>query len=320
MTPTLVSNNSLNCVATCSTKTILRYNHFYTSPEESANLKAGTAAHEALAVYFKGGTPKEALKAFRLAYKEWAQANIDPSDRYMGRLSYENTRLILKYWMERTPLDAFPFEVAPEHVEVELRYPLTKSGDLVFRGRLDAGPVIARQGGAVGVLDHKTSGRLDSSWADSFRLDSQLTGYIWGVQQHMTETVENGYINAIEFSKLPGLEDPTRKCRDPQHGGVTYEECQHLHVKALLVGPISRTQPAVRQWKRDAIRLGRRLEELKEAYADLGALPKAPMEGTFTQACKYCEFKSFCQTGRQLDNLDRMLVVDEERKGKDGVA
>jgi hypothetical protein len=593
MTPTLVSNNSLNCVATCSTKTILRYNFFYTSPEESANLKAGSAAHEALAIYFRGGTTKESLRAFRKAYKAWALENIDPADKYLARLSYQNVRLILKYWMERTPLDAFPFTVEPEHVEVKFLYPLTKSGDLVMQGILDAGPVRARQGGAVGVLDHKaqpvwskvltphgwrafgslsvgdevvgvngaptkvvgvfpqgelptyrvsfsdgavthcaadhlwtvyssseksrgwrtlrldqimkrptdfaipvsgpiqfeaddelpvepyvlgevtkagkqavslmcphhrcfipplylrasveartailqglldtdgnvynghvsfttvsrrmakdvvylvrslgglaryrlsqgtkqqaykvsirlpaatlpfrlprkrgaivvkgrrailrffekieavepaemrciqvespdglyvtddfivthnTTYQINAAWIEAFRLDSQITGYIWGLGQHITESVESGYINALEFSKLPGLEDPGRKCRDPQHGGVTYEECQPLHVKAMVVGPIGRTRHAVAQWKRDAIRLGRRLEALKQDYADLDALPKAPMEGTFTGSCRFCEFRQFCQTGRQLENLDRMLAIDEERKGKAGAA
>jgi len=202
-------------------------------------------------------------------------------------------------------MDQATFTVAPAAVEVGLQFPLTESGEIVFYGRADAAPVEMKQGRDLYVLDHKTTGRIQG--IEKFRMDSGPTGYVWGTQQHTHRPVIGALINAIEFSQLPGLDDPTRKCVKPEHGKLPYEECQHLHVNAMLV-VTQRSPKQIADWKATATMLAGRFQVMREQYGSTtDALAKAPMEGTFTGACQYCEFKDFCRTGRQVNMMKSML-------------
>lgn len=302
--PIYVDNTLLSSVATCTTKAVIRHIYGYTSKEESAALFAGTVAHEALALFFKGGTAKASRIHFKKRYKAWAEENVDESDKYQKRLSYRNVAKILRYWMDAHPMGSATFTVDPGAVEVGLQFPLTKNGDVIFYGRLDAGPVEMKQGRDLYILDHKTTGRIQN--VEKYRMDSGPTGYVWGTQQHTSRPIMGAIINAIEFSQLPGLDDPTRKCVKPEHGKVPYEECQHLHVNTALV-VTQRTPEQIKAWKRSALHLAGRFQVMKELYESPDELAKAPMEGTFTGACTYCEFKDFCRVGRPTNMLDSML-------------
>ena len=86
-------------------------------------------------------------------------------------------------------------------------------------------------GGYV-VVDHKTTGFINSMWTDQWAMDGQVTGYIWAARQLLRDKpVMGAFINGVQFSKLPN--DGVRKCKDH---GVKYAECGPMHAKWEVVG------------------------------------------------------------------------------------
>ena len=293
--PFYLDNSTLKPVATCSTQAWLRYWLGYTSPEERAELKSGSAAHEAEAVYFRGGSGADALATYEREYREWSDANVAPDHR----LTWENTSKILAYWFETHPRASLPFTIKPDLVEIGFAFPLTD--DIVFCGRIDD-VAQGRDDRAWYVVENKHTGRISPDWIKQYRMDSQLSGYIWAAQQHTSQPVVGAFVNAIEFSRLPS--DPTRKCK--KHA-VLFPECAHLHATFdLLI--VSRTPEALRKWKATAIKLARRFIEMATKWPTIDYLPAVPMEGTFHGACRFCAFHDFCSVGRPANMVSSMLV------------
>ena len=308
--PLQVSNNTLATVAKCSTATVLRYGLMRQAAGESAALKAGSAVHSCLEVWWKGGTRKEALVTLRREYKEWAEANIDPDDKYQGRFSWENIRKIMGFVLARYPVSALPFTVDPNMVEVSFAVPLTKSGDIEIIGIMDAANVRDKRTKRFYGVDHKTTGGINAPWfLPQFRMGSQMTGYLWAMREMVPEKVIGIYVNAIQLSKLPYLANPERKCKDH---GMNYEDCwvEHVNVQLIL---IERTEQQVKDWKIDAIDLSRRFMDLLETYPKAEHLPKVPQEGKFNGSCTMCDYQEFCFAGRPVDRLGVMTQPREER-------
>lgn len=151
--PLHIDNSTFNATASCDTRALLRYVHGYTSQDDSLALRAGTAIHTCLEVYFKTGDRKEALKAFRADYEEWAAANV-PIDGWPVKYAFENIRDILKTWMRRHPLAQEPYKVFPDLVEVGFSFILDEQEQIYFYGRYDA-IVEEKASGQLYVLDHK---------------------------------------------------------------------------------------------------------------------------------------------------------------------
>lgn len=302
MTP-LVVDNSLLKDTVCTTKALLRHKHGYTSREDSAALKAGSAAHAALAAYFDPqadlGGPlwrPRALDVLKRDYAAWSHANVPPDNR----LSYENVSRILGAWFDAHPIDSFPFKV--RHVETGFSFVLTDW--LTICGRIDMDAEMSD--GSLYVVDHKSTGNITPWWLAAFRLDSQFSTYVSGMIEHLGGSkVAGGIVNAIEFSKIPAS---NTKCR--QHG-TPYAECgvQHVVDRSQMI-TVDRTPRQLAQWRRDAIKNARKYRDACEMYPELRDITRAPMEGTFYGACTNCSFKDFCEAGRPMDLVDSMLVVD----------
>lgn len=275
-----VDNSTLKAVARCQLEAQMRYHHGYALTEARAPLEQGLAGHEALAAYYMSGDVDTALKIYASQYKAWSDAHIeDPRDR----LSYYNTNRVLQQWLVTHPVHELPYEVDPKYIEVGMRARLDKVTDYV--GRLDM-LVRDKATGKLTVLDHKFTGRIDDLWVNAWKLDSQLTGYMWGAEQIVGEPVHRGYINAIEVSKLP---DSQKKCSKHK---MAYAECGSTHMKSQLIS-VTRTPYEVEMWRHTALLLAARFE----AGNDL-ALDALPAEGFFHGACRLCEFKVWCQSGR----------------------
>lgn len=298
----MIADNSLLKDTICTTRALLRHHHGYTSREDSAALKAGSAAHAALAAYLDPqglGTDIAAfaLDVFKREYAAWSRANVDPGNR----LSYENTSRILAAWFDAHPIDSFPFRV--RHVEIGFTMPLTDW--LTICGRLD-GEVEMLSDKSIFVLEWKTTGNITPWWLADFRMSSQLSTYISGLREHLGGArVAGGILGAIEFSKIPGS---ASRCREH---GTPYSECgvQHVVKRAQMVS-VERQPAQLTQWRRDAIRAARRYADACETYSELGDLRHAPMEGTFYNGCSNCAFKDFCEAGRPIELIDSMLVHD----------
>lgn len=310
MKPLQVSNNTLGAVAKCSTMTVLRYGFMRESAAEAPALKAGSAVHTCLEVWWKGGTRKEALVALRREYKEWAEENIDPEDKWKGGYSWENIRKLMGFVLARYPLAALPFTVDPNMVEVSFAVPLTKKGDIELIGIMDAANVRDRRTKRLYGVDHKTTKAINAPWfLPQFRMGSQMTGYLWAQREMVPEKVVGIYVNAVQLGKLPWLSNPEHKCSEHK---MEVQDCwpEHINVQLIL---IERTEEQIRAWKRDSIRLAHRYMDLMEDYPTVDHLPKVPQEGKYNSSCTMCDYQEFCFAGRPVDRLDVMTSPREER-------
>lgn len=293
-----IDNSTLKAVAACSTQALMRYVYHYTSREESMYFKQGSVGHEALAAYFKGAAPDVAMEMYRQGYEEWADANVPPDDR----LTFSNTSKIMRHWFKTHPLVTLPFTFDPELVEVGFQVPLTEG--ITFYGRADAIPA-HRNGGALVVLDNKFTGRINAQWIKNWRMDSQLTGYIWAVGEKTGEVIDSAYLNVIETAKLPS--DPVRKCA--KHG-TRYEECGVLHAQSEIVGPIMRSEYKIDQWKATTIKQAEKFKRLAEKFPTIEYVHRVPQEGMYHGACGYCQFHDFCTIDRNVERVDQLLTIE----------
>jgi PD-(D/E)XK nuclease superfamily protein len=254
--------------------------------------------------------------------------HLDNPENPWFRLSYTNLSKIIAEYLETHPLNAFSFSVNPKLVEVGFEVPLIdecvcghaeerhldggcawrhhcKCAEyrpaFVFWGRLDA-IVQSNHDRSLYVLDHKTTGRLSPYTAEKYRMDSQMSGYVWAAQRTIGQPIVGVYINAIEFAKLPS--DPVRKCRDH---GVVYAECGRYHMKSELL-IYTRSPDQLEDWRRTALSLARRYRDLASQVPHIEALPDVMQQGTFNGACGFCDFAKFCQAGRPTHYVQTMLT------------
>ena len=298
-----VDNTTLKQVARCSSETVLRAILGWTTQEEKATLLSGSAGHEALASYFRAqarGHGKDVcidtgMHKLEHEYKEWAEAEVPEDDR----LGWPNVRAIVAEWME-TRWGRLPFQFKhPDDVEVGFAYPLDEEGEFVFYGRMD-GKAYHLMDDSWVVAEHKFTGNMSPFWVRQWKLDSQVTGYLWAAQQHYGD-VSGVMINAIELGKLPSSE---RQCRTH---GMLYSKCSLQHVKAQLIGPITRTPEQFEEWRLTALMLARKYKELSEVYTTIEHLPYVRMTGCFSGACRLCDFYDFCSLGRPVHAIPTML-------------
>ncbi|MAH44929.1 hypothetical protein CMI37_03820 [Candidatus Pacearchaeota archaeon] len=296
--PIAVDNSILNAVASCSTEAVLRYVYHYTTLDEAATLRSGSAGHDAMAVWLRGGTKDAALDAFTAAYYDWSAANNIPRD---DRLAFNNIYTILDYWFDKNPVADLPYRVAPDLIEVGFAYPLDPDGEFTFCGRMDAivGDITSS---SIYPLDHKFTGNLTPYFKKRFRNDSQMSGYVWGAQQSTSRLIPGVYINAIELRRLPS--DPVRRCRTH---GTSYAECGYLHATYELIGPITRSDAEIDEWRRTAIHLARRFRDLLRRFPTLDDLWRVRTQGKFHGSCAFCHFNDFCAVGRPMNLVDSML-------------
>lgn len=293
--PLVVDNSTLSAVARCSTEAVVRYSLGLATRDEKSTLQSGTAAHAAFAAYYASGDATQALDVFETSYRAWADEHVPPDDR----LSFGNTSRILAAWMDAHPRHMLPF--VPEHVEIGFAFPL--ADDVTFVGRLDA-IARGRDDGHVYIVENKTTGRISPAWLSGFRTSSQLSGYIAGAREHTSQLVVGAFLVAVEFSRLPS--DPTRKCKTH---ATAYAECGHLHA-VFEMAVVQRTEEQLAEWRRTALHLTRRYQDLLRRFPALVDLHRVRQQGTFTGACTYCACRDFCQVGRPLDLVGTMFVED----------
>ncbi len=292
-----LDNSMASALATCDTKAFLRYVHGYTTEGEQAVLHSGTAGHEALAVYFQTGDREAALDKLDAMYKDFSKKYVPEGDR----LCWRNVRDIVDAWITSRH-GKLPFRVSsPDRIEIGFACPVDEAGSVILTGRMDLQAESLHDGSAI-VIDHKFTGRINPVWTRKWKLDSQMSGYLFAAQSYFPD-VTGCYINAIELSKLPSAEN--RKCR--LHA-VAYSECRMHHLNAQIIGPIQRSEEAIENWRHTFLALADKYRRMLKAYPDLNALPRVRMQGMFSNSCTYCDLQEFCAFGRPLRNLKGMLV------------
>jgi hypothetical protein len=247
------------------------------------------------------------MQALATEYYEYGTYEVLPNNR----LFYDNVAAIMGRWLDTHPLDSLPYVVSPDLVEVGFAVPLDEEGHYVLTGRLDAAVQI-RSGKAWFVLDTKTTSRLTDQYVETYQLDSQMSGYIWALQQLTDEPVVGAFINVIIFDRLPS--DAKRKCREH---GVVYAECGPLHAKFSLFR-VDRSPEQLEDWRQEALTLAQEWEWLFKNYCQddwRTKMPQVSQRGMFNRSCQYCEFKDFCIGGRRTDpaHFDSQYILNPWR-------
>ena len=314
-----LSASSLENVAKCTTKAWLSKICGLTTREESAPLKIGSAAHFGAAVWFKEQDREKAYQAFAGEYQEWAEMNVLDDDIRGWPNSHE------VYWAWLCGLDegSLPFTWEAEQVEQHLQasWGVVNGVDVTLEGYVDL-PVRERITGDRWVLDHKFTGWLKRDTIEAWKLSAQFRCYAWLWEQVTGEQVSGLYVNAIEWSRLPKIsynkpkKDGTQTERKCRTHGVPYSECRFYHANKELV-PMTLMPGDLTLWQENTQELIGRLTGWIQEFEHLDprdVIDRIPMEGTFSGACSWCEFKRFCVSGRQRHLLDTMMV---ERPGRE---
>lgn len=290
----LYINNSALQSLSCSTKFLMRWQHGYTSQDDSVYLRGGGIGHKVIETLWKTDDPELAM-AELAPYAQWCEENVP----YDHPWHHDNLSRILTKYVSAHGRDAFDFEIDPALVEISGKVALSENIRFVFRP--DA---IVRQGDEYYLLDTKFTGNITPYWVSKYKLDSQFSGYIWAARQQLELPVVGAYINAVEVKKVP---DSQKRCSEH---GVAYEECGLEHVKMQVIGPYMRTESELKQWHRDAVHLSEKARELMLRFRDLKDIRKTRTQGKFFNGCAFCDFSDWCYYGRPVDRVGEMLKYE----------
>jgi hypothetical protein len=310
--PLYVDNSTLVAMSDCDQRALTRYHWGLTTTEERATLLAGTAAHLAVAAWLAGtplGGTMDTLENGPVlpdgrGYRAFADDTIPADDPKspLARFAWPNISTIMRRWCEEHPLDGLPFTIDPGLIEVGFAFPLTADGSIIYCGRLDA-IVEDRESGHLYVLETKTTFSINANWLRQFRVDSQVSGYVWAAQQHVSvEGVVGAYINAIQFSKLPS--DPHKKCKEH---GVKFVECGDQHATWSLP-LVLRSPKTIADWQQGAVTLAKQFARLKRAFPTTETIDLPQQQGRWHRSCMFCEFYDFCAVERAPALVSSMLV------------
>jgi hypothetical protein len=64
------------------------------------------------------------------------------------------------------------------------------------------------------------------------------------------------------------------------------------------------------EWKKSALHLAKKYKEMLIRFPSLRDIHRVRMQGTFTNACRFCQFDDFCNAGRPVDLIGSMFVED----------
>lgn len=298
-----VDNTILSAVNTCEMKAGLRYVLGLTTAEERLELGAGTAVHEALALWHRGDTVTNALIRFDACYKA-----VGTKVSVEERLSFSNVRRVLTRFFSYYRDNPLPYTPQKDLVEVVFEAPLDDHGDIRLIGRIDH--VSAYQGRLV-IGENKTTGSLSGYWKDKWPMASQLTTYVYGGKYGIVDgkplglPVEEALVLGLELRKVP---TSTATCREHK---LKYSECGDLHVKWEFSGPHPRPDGFLQRWRVDALKAAKRYQWMTENVLSVqDAVDKLEQQGPFNGSCVWCEFKDYCRQGLPVAQLQANLQVN----------
>lgn len=291
----VVDNSALSSYYGCTTAAWLRYLQGYTGAEDSAALKAGSAAHKAREVYYKTSSVSDAMLAFMDSYYAWAGQHVVGDDR----LSYANTfAVVQEYLRSLEPLgegrykgSLLAYPDPANQIEIADCLPLDEADGIYYAIRMDG---FGQYSTGYAIEEFKTTGMINAMWKNKWKLASQLTGYLWGARQLFEGPVLGVFVQGLELAKLPT--DENRKCS--KHG-QKYKDCRLQHAKWETVGLLERSEPLIEGWKADALAGARKMRELLTLAPELGDVQVLAQEGQFNNGCQWCQFIEMCEMGRQ---------------------
>lgn len=311
-----VSASSLGSIAECTTEAWVSKVCNLTTMERSAALRVGGDAHLALAHFFRtGGDKTGAMQVFEAAYRDWALANVLTGDIRC----WPNAKFIVERWLEaHSDLGKLPFTYSPQDVEKKVEADLCEVDGMKVKlvGYVDL-PVLDRATGTRQVVDHKFTGWLSTDSVGAWRLSAQFKAYAWAWREMTGEQVTGILVNAVEWSRIPDVQvlksGAEKKCRTH---GVPYSQCREFHAKRQLV-PLTIMPQELDVWQFNARRLAEGFVKIIQATGPMDPMDAAalmPQEGTFSGACRWCEFKRYCMAGKPKHLLETSMVERPKRE------
>ena len=248
-TKTHVDNTKLMAFANCETQGAMAHVFHLHKPESVADLECGGAGHACLEGWAKEHpTP---LEIFTDLYKEWAADNVAIVPQ---RLSYENVYLILKQWLEtyNNNPDLW-FQPIVADTETIMTVDLTR--EIQLHGLFDL-PIIEKATGDTSLIDHKFRNNISDWWRNSFKLNSQFSGYLYMASEIYGKPVDHMWVNALETSNLVTTNAKCRTHKVPRH------ECAQYHAN-LEMFRVYRTPDMIAAWKQYAIDLADHIRSIE---------------------------------------------------------
>jgi hypothetical protein len=290
-----VSFSSLSTSARCLREAYLTKIVGLVPVEEQklVNLILGEAGHRAMARYLASRNPEEALEIFEETYRG-SGLEIAESDTK----GLPNTKLCLEAWFRTHPLEALPFEIRTpsEDIELSIEVPFLDRTFLV--GVIDA--LAYDRFGEVVLVEHKFTSYLAEDRVRMWKMSSQIPLYSYLVAAAYGIQVTHAYINSVEWTKLPGLQEGSpKKCR--LHA-TSYLECRLEHARSRIIQ--LEVTPQRIKTALEAIRPP--LKALTDLYhqakdltfeEQLNRASSIPPVGMAHSACTWCNYALVCYYG-----------------------
>ena len=302
----MVNNTLLTLLASCETKTWLRWGQELVMTEKQAPgpMEVGQVLHVAFDGWLRGCEAEVVLKHFDQAWAEVIGEQVPRQER----LHWANVRLCLEHWLSQTPLRP-GVTVLQTETTFEVPLGVVQGEKVVYYGTPDA--VLAWHE-ALYVLDHKSTGDIDEFWGEQWTMNTGLQGYVWGLRQ-LGHNVKGAFVNGMEVKRLPPWDgNLEKKCQTHK---VKYKECQAVHVTGRWIGPLWWAESRLDQWRRDVLAQVERVLWLRDEAAQDGVLGNVMMDGQFRwPGCNGgrgfgpCPYRPFCQAGRPVQGLTQMMV------------
>lgn len=288
----------------CDTRSYLRHvqnlrvNKAY--DEEPGAREAGSLFHEAFAAYFQY-IPCDFGELYAAYFLHGTQEE---------RLGLGNLARIYEYSLENIERLLQGFTLIGESVERVFVYQFAP--EIYLTGTIDA--LVKDAQGSIWVLEHKTTGSMDMRWCDQWYTSAQGMIYKWGAEQLFPGVEVKGMlVHGLELRVLPPYDgNMEKKCSSHK---VKYKECQGLHIKQQLIGPIRYTQAQEKMWQDQIYLKALHLQNLRNL--PVGVLQQ---QGIFAQSgnkgnlCRVCEYKDFChKAGREFSLIQSMMHVEPDR-------
>lgn len=213
-----------------------------------------------------------------------------------------NLDIIAANWLKYNSVYFRDYE--PVLVEKYLEMPLCDG--VMFFGVLDA--VVRNARGELWIVESKSTGDIDRNkhyWLSN----AQGMGYWELVRYHLGREPKGVLWNGVEVRKIPPYDGVmTKKCGKHK---VKYSECQSLHVRMEMVGPVTYTRDRLDLWQNQVSGAAWKFERLLENDMDFsqGRLMYVLLqEGRFTYpGCSSCDFRPWCDAGRPVAMMEQMM-------------
>lgn len=191
--PSVIDNSMRTTFAQCPQKFFYTYLDHWKKKTTNVHLHAGGAFARGIEVarrsFYIDHLPHDqaVLEGWKALVESYGQYNPDDGEVK----TVERMASALTYYFDVWPMDQdfvhpYTTETGRRVFEFSFVHPLpinhpTTGEPILYYGRFDM--IGQHQNGELYVVDEKTTKQLGQSWVESWKLDSQFTGYCWGARQ-----------------------------------------------------------------------------------------------------------------------------------------